>query len=438
MAGYDHTPSPWRRVTWVAAGLLVVGLAAWLAVLIAALSGAQDGDGPERDATGVPIVQQPTLAAVTDSPTPSPTASPTPSPQPTHIATPTLSVTPDATATAPDLSATGETPAPDEPGTESPGDAGGCIPPDGWEPYTVQQDDTLFAFALGVENAVTVDELVTANCLTSRYLLVGQQIFLPPGAAENAPPSVPAVPADLAGATGPRTPNCPCTIRVVEGWRREQIADAITQSETLFTGADFLAVTGPGASTPFDFTQERPAGTSLEGFLFPGVYTLQNETTAENFRDMLLEAFAANISPQVRADAAAQGISFYQALIMASVIQRETRGAEYQKLVASIFYNRLRDGNRLASTVPVQYALGGPGNWWPRITGSNMEVESPYNTYTRPGLPPAPVDNPGQSAILAAVYPAQTDYYYMAARCDGGGVAFSVTYEEHLAAITCD
>ena len=269
--------------------------------------------------------QQPTLAALTDSPKPSTTASPTPPPQPTHIATPTLSVTPDATATAPDLSATGETPAPDEPGTESPGDAGGCIPPDGWEPYTVQQDDTLFAFALGVENAVTVDELVAANCLTSRYLSVDQVIYLPPGAAENAPPSVPSGPATDFGARGPRTPNCPCTITVGVGWRREQVADAINAAQTLFTGGDFLAATGPDAVPPFDFTAERPGGSTLEGFLFPGTYTVQNDTTAEQLRDMLLSAFAANVSPQMRADAAAQGVSFYQALILASIVQRETR-----------------------------------------------------------------------------------------------------------------
>jgi len=440
MAEYDHTPSSSRRrLIWLAGGVLIIGLAAWLVALIAVLSSAQDGDRPDREATGVPVVERHTLAAVTDSPTPSPSASP----QPTQTPTPPPSATPFPTATASEPVPAEDSPAPAEApadGDEAsePRAAAECVPPDGWEPYIVQQDDTLFAFALGAENAVSVDDLVSANCLTSRYLLVGQQIFLPPGAAENAPPSVPAVPAEQAGATGPRTPNCPCTIRVVEGWRREQIADAITLSETMFTGADFLAVTGPGASAPFDFVQERPAGTSLEGFLFPGMYTVENETTAEAFRDMLLEAFAANVSPQVRADAAAQGISFYEALIMASVIQRETRGAEYQKLVASIFYNRLRDGNRLASTVPVQYVLGQPGNWWPRITGSNMEVDSPYNTYTRSGLPPAPVNSPGQSAILAAVYPAQTDYYYMAARCDGGGVAFSVTYQEHLAAITCD
>ncbi|GIV81181.1 MAG: aminodeoxychorismate lyase [Anaerolineae bacterium] len=301
----------------------------------------------------------------------------------------------------------------------------------------VQPDDTLFAFVLGAGGTVTVDDLMAANCLDSRYLRVDQVIYLPPGAAENAPPSVPAGPATDLGLRGPRTPNCPCTLVVREGWRREQIADAVNAAQTLFTGGDFLAVTGPDVAVPFDFAMERPPGTSLEGFLFPGTYTVQNDTTAEQFRDMLLSAFAANVGPQMRTDATAQGVSFYQALIIASIVQRESRAPEIQPLIASVLYNRLRDGNRLAQTVTVQYALGRPGDWWPRVTASGLQVNSPYNSYTRPGLPPTPIDSPGLSAIRAAVYPAQTEYRYHTAAC-GGGVAFAVTYEEHLANLNCE
>ena len=301
----------------------------------------------------------------------------------------------------------------------------------------MQPDDTLFAFVLGAGATLTVDDLIAANCLTSRYLSVDQVIYLPPGAAENAPPSVPSGPASDLGARGPRTPNCPCTITVGVGWRREQTADAVNAAQTLFTGGDFLAATGPDAAPPFDFTAERPPGASLEGFLFPGTYTVQNDTTAEGFRDMLLEAFAANVSAEMRAAAAAQGVSFYQALILASVVQRETRAPEMQPLIASVLYNRLRDGNRLAQTVTVQYALGRPGNWWPRVTASGLQVDSPYNSYTRRGLPPGPIDSPGLSAIVAAIYPAQTEYRYHTAAC-GGGIAFAVTYAEHLANVNCE
>lgn len=442
-----------RRAWLLPVAILAGGVLAWgLAVSVVLL--AADDPLPPDDATAPveAVAGRPTLAALTSTPTDTPTATPTltltPSPVPTATRTSTPQTPPapqDGEAPpAPDNApASGEGAAPDEPAlpdeaTAVPDDFpdGACSPPEGWEPYTVQQDDTLFAFVLGAGGTVTVDDLMAANCLSSRYLQVGQLLYLPPGAAENAPPSAPEAAAGPDGARGPRTPNCPCTIVIPPGWRLEQIAGAIDASSTLFTGADFLAAVGPGVQTPYDFTQERPPGTSLEGFMYPGTYTVQNDTTAEAFRDMLLDAFAANVSPTVRADAAAKGVTFYQALILASVVQRESRVLETQKLIASIYFNRLRDGNRLASTVPVSYALGRPGNWWPRVTGSNMEVDSPYNTYTRPGLPPTPINSPDINAIVATVYAPETDLYYHSGGC-GRGAAFARTYEEHLANIRC-
>lgn len=406
--------------------LLIAGGAAWILALVLMMIVLRSTDSPEPDAPTA-IKQRPSLVAATataaDTPAPTPTGIliivPTPAPrvQPTSPPTPGMT-----SSSIPANSPTGTT--------------SSCAPPEGWEPYQVQTGDTLFAFSLGVDGTVTVEELLVANCLDNRMLQIGQMLYLPPGAAENAPSSDPVGSAG-SDPSGPRTPNCPCTISVSEGWRREQIADAINQSETMFTGADFLTVTGPGASAPHDFVTSRPPGTSLEGFLFPGTYTVQNDTTAEGFRNMLLDAFGAAVSPQIRADAAAQGVSFYEALIIASIVQREVHGPETQKLVASVYYNRYRDGNRLASTVPIQYALGGPGNWWPRVNSSNSQVDSPYNTYTRAGLPPTPIDSPGLNAILAGVYPAQTDYYYHTASCEGGE-AFAVTYEEHLANVNCE
>jgi UPF0755 protein len=454
MDGKVETPRHRPALRRVALLLLAGGVLAWAGALSAVVIGLHPAQQQTGVAPPIGVARLPTLAAVvvTLTPTVTPTSSPTvtasalPSASPTSSPMPPATQTPaDAAPTQPSISTpaaqAGESAVPeaavgaDEAGQEA--GAEPCAPPPGWERYTVQPDDTLFAFVLGAGATLTVDELMAANCLTSRYLLVDQVIYLPPGAAENAPPSVPAGPATDFGARGPRTPNCPCTITVGVGWRREQVADAINAAQTLFTGGDFLAATGPDAAPPFDFTAERPPGSTLEGFLFPGTYTAQNDTTAEGFRDMLLSAFAANVTPQMRADAAAQGVSFYQALIIASIVQRETRAPEMQPLVASVLYNRLRDGNRLAQTVTVQYALGGPGNWWPRVTASGLKVDSPYNSYTRRGLPPGPIASPGLSAIMGAIYPAQTEYRYHTAAC-GGGVAFAVTYEEHLANVNCE
>lgn len=435
------SPTPPRPLA-VAGLLLVTGLIAWTLVAVAILIAYQDEGDPEP--TGSPVNQRPTLAAVVLTPTPStapPTDTPTTAPPDTALGTPTLP--PDSTSTrtpapvrtlAPgEAVAAAGTPADAAPGNPADNPAA-CTPPGGWEQYTVQPDDTLFAFALGADDPVTVEALMAANCLTSRFLSVGQVLYLPPGAAENAPPSSPYV----EPVTGPRTPQCPCTITVREGWRREEIADAINSAPVGFSGGAFLSVTGAGAAAPFDFVMERPSGASMEGYLFPGTYTLQNDTTAEGFRDMLLGAFGASVSPQVRADAAAQGVSFYQALIIASIVQREVRGAETQKIVASIYYNRFRDGMNLGTTVSLQYTLGRAGAWWPRVRGSDLDSGSPYNTYAHTGLPPTPIDNPGPGAIFAAVYPPQTGYYFHTASCDGSGEAFAATYEEHLRNVNCE
>lgn len=468
-----------RYKKWWASALFAASLIAWVSVLALVIGGAlNDDETPAPDDAPVRIgdvspratlsVLSPTAPAsptpvtptLTPTRTPSLTPSPTTSQPPSPLAAATtpaptqaaVTAEPTASAPTPTPGSAESTPAPaqQDPAAAAPDSdlvvapaaqaIQGCVPPEGWEGYNVQPGDTLFAFVLGAGNTVTVDELMAANCLDRRWLKEDELLYLPPGAAENAPPSdpVPASGGGGVGPTGPRTPDCPCTITVAAGWRREQIAEAVNASSTMFTGADFLAVTGPGASAPFDFVMERPGGTSMEGYLFPGSYTAQNDTTAEGFRDMLLSAFGANVSPQVRADAAAQGVSFYQALIIASIVQRETRAPETQKLVASVYYNRVRAGSRLGTTVSVQYALGASGNWWPRVTGSGLEVDSPYNTYNRPGLPPTPIDSPGLTAILGTVYAPQTNYYYHTASCNGTGEAFAETYEQHLANVNCD
>jgi len=438
--------------------VLAGGGLAWVIALAAVLLAGRSDPAPEPTRTAAAI--RPTLAAAsaTPPPTATPTATPTASPTPTASLSATPSPTPSAPPTAlptqppPTLAAVGASPVPSPTAPPTldvsatappPPQPTTCPPPpDGWERYVVQPDDTLFAFVLGAKSSVTVDELMAANCLSSRYLALDEVLYLPPGAAANAPSSAPVAAggggaAAAFGGPGPRAANCPCTLRVLVGWRREQIAQLVQNSATLFTGADFMIATGPGASAPFDFAMQRPGGTSLEGFLYPGTYTVQNDTTAEQFRDMLLAQFAAQVSPQVRADAAAQGVSFYEALILASIVQRETRTPAWQGNIASILWNRLRGGSRLRSSVPLMYALGVPGRWWPPLQPGQVEIDSPYNTFIRGGLPPAPICSPDVSAITAAVYPPQTNYYYTSVGCDGK-IVFSETYEQHVASMHCE
>ena len=139
--------------------------------------------------------------------------------------------------------------------------------------------------------------------------------------------------------------------------------------------------------------------------------------------------------PDYRTQVAARGLTLHQAITLASLIEREAVVGDERPLIASVIYNRLAVGQLLEIDAAVQYALGQPGNWWPRLAGLDLRgIQSPYNTYAVPGLPPGPIANPGLESILAAANPATTDFYYYRALCDGSGRhAFAVTYEEHLA-----
>lgn len=314
-----------------------------------------------------------------------------------------------------------------------------CQHPEDWVVYQVQEGDTLFAFELGAKragNPVTVEDILDGNCLPDTVLSIGQMLWLPEGAAENAPASQPVAPQLPRGAS--RTPQCPCTITVREGWRLEQIADEINRTPVAFSGADFLAFTQKGAPIPAKgFLQSVPADRGLEGFMFPGTYTLHNETTAEQFRDMMLDSFEANTAGLI--DRAGNfGISPYELLILASIVQREAWDAREQPLVSSVFHNRRNAGKGFGATVTVMYALGNAADWWPHPSSGQMSIDSPYNTNIYLGFPPTPISSPGLSALQAAANPAQTNYMYFTGSCDGSGNAYAATYEEHLANVTCE
>ena len=361
---------------------------------------------------------------------------PTFTPLPTHTPTNTVTPTPTLTLTQAPPTAIAQVATPIPTATLLPATpvAIACTHPDHWVAYTVQDGDTLFAFQLGAGRAgspATVDEILAANCLSSSFLTIGQTLWLPPGAADQAPPSQPVVAGLPAGTK--RNANCPCTIEVKPGWRLEQIADAINSTPVAFTGADFMAVTGRSAAIPpRDFLSSVPAGSGLEGFMFPGTYTLQNDTTAETFRNMMLDAFGANASGLV-----APGYTLYQTVILASIIQREVNMPSEQPTVSSVFHNRLAAGKGLGATVTLMYGLGTSGNWWPRICCGMTGIDIPYNTNLHAGLTPTAISNPGLTALQAAASPAQTGYMYFTSRCDGTGIAYSVTYEEHLANVNC-
>jgi len=229
------------------------------------------------------------------------------------------------------------------------------------------------------------------------------------------------------------------TFTILPGWRIEEVAAAIDQNRLFaFSGAQFLALVGAGAPIDASFAAQvgLPPGASLEGFLFPETYQLPPDISAEGLRDTLLNAFISATVPQMQADAQAQGLSLHQVASLASITEREAVHDQEHPMIASVYRNRLAIGMLLQADPTVQYSLNGArGSWWPGITQADYRgVDSPYNTYRVEGLPPGPIANPSLSALRAALYPAESAYYYFRARCDGSNLHnFSTTYEEHLA-----
>jgi UPF0755 protein len=132
-----------------------------------------------------------------------------------------------------------------------------------------------------------------------------------------------------------------------------------------------------------------------------------------------------------------QGLSLFDAVTLASIVEREAVLDEEKPLIASVFLNRLAAGIPLESDPTAQYAAGydeARGGWWPTpVSLNDLEIDSPYNTYRYPGLPPGPISNPSTESLKAVAFPAQTPYYYFRASCDGSGKhVFAETYEQHL------
>jgi UPF0755 protein len=223
---------------------------------------------------------------------------------------------------------------------------------------------------------------------------------------------------------------------VLEGWRLEEIADSLPTSGLEISPQQFLDATRqPPAGYPF--LDELAPGQSMEGFLFPGSYELARESSVSQVLISLLDNFSVHITPEIETGIQRQGLSMLQAVILASIVEREAIVEDEMPMLASVFLNRLVAGIPLEADSTVQYALGyneSQKTWWTNpLSSRDLEFDSPYNTYRYPGLPPGPIANPGLNALEAVAFPADTPYYYFRATCDGSGRhTFAETFQEHL------
>ena len=218
-------------------------------------------------------------------------------------------------------------------------------------------------------------------------------------------------------------------VTIPEGFSLKQIADRLVQ-ENIVSGPDFLS-----AARDWDWLTELGLdGASLEGYLFPDTYFFHRGMSVKAIQKMMVKRFLA-VYRQCRGDDSGPlplGLTRYQIVTLASVVEKETGLPAERPLIASVFYNRLRKGMLLQSDPTVIYGIKDFGG---DLTRKHLETPTLYNTYVRSGLPAGPIANPGEAALLAVLYPTDSDYYYFVSRNDGSHY-FSRTLQEHNRAVS--
>jgi UPF0755 protein len=235
-----------------------------------------------------------------------------------------------------------------------------------------------------------------------------------------------------------RTAAFGVTIR--EGLRVEEIAELFEEESIVSRRAFLSALQGRFEAS---FLAELPEGTQLEGFLFPATYNFPLGVSASEIVQRLVAAFDERYQESIQAPLANSSLTLLEAVTLASIIEREAVVPEDRSTIAAVFLNRLQLGIALQADPTTQYAVADdPASveqfgWWKvELTVADLELASPYNTYVFPGLPPAPIANPGLDSLLAAVQPAVTDaLYFVACQDNTGRHMFAETLDQHIANI---
>jgi len=296
------------------------------------------------------------------------------------------------------------------------------------QPFEVQLGETTAKISSRLESNGLVP---SADALRNYLVYAGLDKFLQAGEYSLSPRMTPL---EIAHILLDATPS-EVIFNILPGWRLEEVAAALPTSGLDISPQVFLV----NASKPAPVSvleQNLPAGASLEGFLFPDAYHLPRQIAVDGFIRTMLENFEIKVNDEIRQGFQQQGLDLYQAVSLASIVEREAVVEDEMPMIASVFLNRLSAGMKLDADPTVQYALGYNNvqkTWWTNpLSLANLENDSPYNTYRYLGLPPGPIAAPSLNALRAVAFPAKTPYYYFRSACDGSGRhTFAVTFTEH-------
>jgi UPF0755 protein len=215
---------------------------------------------------------------------------------------------------------------------------------------------------------------------------------------------------------------------IPEGWTTRQIAARLAANTGVKEDSVFRLLSSEAAAQKYGVP-----GPTLEGYLYPATYQFPlGMTSLDRMVGEMARNYRAAWTPEMRARAAALGMSEREVVALASIVEREAKVWSERPIIAAVYHNRLKKRMRLQADPTVQYALGQQ-----RARLLYRDIRSvagdPYNTYTHAGLPPGPIASPSKGAIVAALNPAAVDYVYFVARPNGTHV-FTRTLAEHNAA----
>lgn len=222
-------------------------------------------------------------------------------------------------------------------------------------------------------------------------------------------------------------------IQIPEGWSSAQIGQYLDADKHLFpleAWTQAVSVTDSRVILPdqtFDFLLDKPMTAPLEGYLFPDTYRVRNTAQPADVMNKMLQNFGSKVDANLRAAFQGRGLSTFQAVTLASIIEREVKTDADRHRVADIFLKRLQIGMPLQADATLTYIIGKTSA---ELTNEDLALDSPYNTYKYPGLPPGPIGNPGLATLRAVANPQPNPYYYFLT-LSSGETLYAATLEEH-------
>ncbi|MDO8617649.1 MAG: endolytic transglycosylase MltG [Candidatus Uhrbacteria bacterium] len=234
----------------------------------------------------------------------------------------------------------------------------------------------------------------------------------------------------------PPPPRQESQLTIIEGWTVNDEIKYLLQEKQV-TSTVSAASVGRSINaqafddrwrTEFSFLKSLPAGRSLEGYLFPDTYRVWDDQLPEGLVRKQLREFQDRFGGATIGSSSAPLKTLDEVVTLASIVEGEVRKPEDRKLVAGIFLKRLKVGMALQTDATLSYFLGSNRA---RATAADLAVDSPYNSYKYPGLPPSPIGQPGDASMRAVLEPTKSSYWFFLTDRQGK-VFYAKTFEEHL------